>query len=191
MKLEPLFTAEKNILVRLSDGEKIATQSLPVLNLDTLDRRNDFYIAALSLAWTDIEPEAGIYNEELLAQLREALKRLEETGRFVIIIPSIGTNALLTADKAEAFTKAMTHTARRIKDARIVIGFAVPSEFFCARADDVGTENDFAVRFIEELSIKHGHYVFFVDESAFFHAGQDAELWKAGIVLYTCAEHTA
>jgi len=64
MKLEPLFTAEKNILVRLSDREKIATQSLPVLNLDTLDRRNDFYIAALSLAWTDIEPEAGIYNEE-------------------------------------------------------------------------------------------------------------------------------
>ena len=49
MKVEPLFTAEKNMLVRLSDGEKIATQSLPVLNLDTLDRRNDFYIAAVQM----------------------------------------------------------------------------------------------------------------------------------------------
>lgn len=188
MKLEPLFTSEKNILVRLSDGEKINVQGLPVLQFDTACGQNKFYIAVLPLARADVEFDAGIYSEGFLAKLRMALKQLEEEGRFVVIIPCVGTSAPLNTDEAEALIKTMTHTARRIKDVRSVIGFAVPVEFLCSNVDNTGMKTPFAIRFIEEMAVKHEHYVFFADEAAVAQCGLEAELQKAGIVLYSCGE---
>jgi len=77
-----------------------------------------------SVKWSDVEPEPEAYNESYLADLRTALKNLEEEKKFVVIEPVVDKNY-----SDEAFIAAMSHTARRIKDCVSVIGFAIPEKF--------------------------------------------------------------
>ena len=143
MKLEKLFEAKEKKLFKISGGDEVAI--LPEM--------------AKSVRWSDVEPQADVYNEEFLAKLRDELKSLEEKNSFVFIEPVFDKGA--NADKAQ-FTAAMKHTARRIKDCVSVIGFAIPEEML----SDVDT-------YCAELSAKHAQYCFFCKKSL-----------KSDVVLY-------
>ena len=98
------------------------------------------------LKWSEVEAAAEEYDEAFLASLRDELKSLEETSSFVFIEPQIDKDAPI-----DQFIAAMKHTARRIKDCTSVAGFAIP----------VQMTRDEAAAYIEELSQKHAHYVYF------------------------------
>ena len=57
----------------------------------------------------------------------------------------------------------MVHCARRIKDCTSVIGFAIPAELI-AKDSDFGPDS-YAQWFINEMNVKHGHYVYFADSA--------------------------
>ena len=100
--------------------------------------------------------EEGAYNEEFLAKLREELKALEEKNeenKFVYISPIIDREASPSADKAEQFTAAMKHSARRLKDCISIVGFAIPPQ--------IAKDSEKAAFYISEMSAKHAQYVFF------------------------------
>lgn len=102
---------------------------------------------ACPVQWSAVEPEPESYDEAYLALLRDQLKAKEDAGQFVFIEPVCDK-----AEKdAEQFTAAMKHCARRIKDCVSVIGFAIPEEL----------SDDKITTYIEELSAKHAHYVYF------------------------------
>ncbi len=131
MKLEKLFEAKENKLFKLS-GEEVPLSKEMVF----------------PVKWSDVEGNPEEYNEEFLAKLREDLKSLESDGKFVFIEPEFDKDG-----GAEQFTAAMKHCARRIKDCRSVIGFAIPAQVKANAAD-----------YQEALLEKHGHYVFFAKE---------------------------
>lgn len=139
MKLERLFEVKERNLYTIS-GEAISPEG-----------------KAFPVKWSDAEASAEEYNEDFLAKLRDELKILEEKNQFVFIEPIFDKSA-----KAEQFTAAMKHCARRIKDCVSVIGFAIPDEIFEQRAF-----------YIEELSAKHAQYCFFCKKRA-----------ESNIVLY-------
>ena len=134
MKLEKLFEV-KNRALYTADGKAVTTDGM-----------------AKSVAWSQVEPEPEVYDEAFLAALREELKVLEGQGKFVYIDAVFDR----TGDAA-AFTAAMKHCARRIKDCVSVAGFSIPEVL----AKDGFSQGSAAEEFIAELSQKHGHYVFF------------------------------
>ena len=146
MKLEPLFTSKDNGLFAI-DGTAVSTENCTPLNAKDLtassqlpaDNKSPLLV---SISWEEI----GL-DEELLANLRDYLKVLDEENRFAIIVPEAGKSGLTAAQK-DNFTASCKHCARRIKDCKSVIGFAIPEE-----AD--------AATFMEELSQKHAHYIYF------------------------------
>ena len=73
MKLEPLFEAKENKLYKIEDNS--------LVNLEELKR--------IELPWSKVELEEESYNEELLANLREELKSLENQNIFAILIPVV------------------------------------------------------------------------------------------------------
>ena len=103
-------------------------------------------VCAVELPWALVGTEAGGYNEEFLAGLRDWLKALEEKKVFAFFVPVAG--GALSAEEGVVFTASMKHCARRIKDCTSVVGFAVPDGI------------DVAL-FEVELHEKHGQYVFF------------------------------
>ena len=140
MKLEKIFEAKDGKLFKVTG--------------DAVDLKN---IKAIPLSWKEVEAdEEGAYNEELLAKLREELKALEEKNeenKFVYISPIIDREASPSADKAEQFTAAMKHSARRLKDCISIVGFAIPSQ--------IAKDSEKAAFYISEMSAKHAQYVFF------------------------------
>lgn len=89
----------------------------------------------------------GGYDENLLANLRAFLKKLEENSGWAIISPSTD----FSSPSTEEIIDATYHTARRIKDCKSVIGVKIPDGF---------SEQD-ANALIEALSKKHPHYIYF------------------------------
>ena len=67
------------------------------------------------------------------------------------------------ADTVQTYIDAMVHCARRIKDCTSVIGFAIPAELI-AKDSDFGPDS-YAQWFINEMNVKHGHYVYFADSA--------------------------
>ena len=132
MTLEPLFTAKDNKLYKIADNSLVDLNS----------------IKKIDLAWSQLELEPEHYNEELLANLRNDLKAMEESGEFAIIVPVID-RAVEDYEDQEAIIAAYNHAARRIKDATSVVGFEIP-----AAIEDM---NDF----VEALSKKHAQYIYF------------------------------
>ena len=145
MKLEPLFTSKDNSLFAI-DGTAVSTENCTPLNAKDLtassqlpaDNKSPLLV---SISWEEIGLDETSYNEELLANLRDFLKVLDEENRFAIIVPEARKSGLTAAQKDN-------FTASRIKDCKSVIGFAIPEE-----AD--------AATFMEELSQKHAHYIYF------------------------------
>lgn len=139
MKLEALFTVKQNKLFSAKD--------------DSAENPADF--EKIIVKWSDVELDDEVYNEELLAKLRDKLKALEAQNKFAILIPEIDKN-FETSDQKEAFINAMNHTARRVKDCVSVAGFELPSKLLEAKLH---------ADFIETLAKKHAHYVYFAGKS--------------------------
>ena len=132
MKLDPIFTVKNNKLFKIADNSEV--------DVSTLKR--------IELPWTTVEIEDGAYNEEFLANLRDQLKQMEETGEFAVLVP-VADKPLETADQTEAFINAYNHTARRVKDCTSVAGFELIPQ--------LKTPQDF----IDALAVKHAQYVYF------------------------------
>lgn len=139
MKLEALFTVKQNKLFSAK--------------YDSAVNPADF--EKIIVKWSEVELDDEVYNEELLAKLRDNLKALEAQNKFAVIIPEID-KTFETSDQKEAFINAMNHTARRVKDCVSVAGFELPSKLLEAKL-----QGDF----IDILAKKHAQYVYFAVKS--------------------------
>lgn len=139
MKLEKIFAVKDNRLYKIGGGE---------VSVDGMAKR---------VAWSQVEPIPGEYDEAFLAALRDELKALDARGAFVYI------DAVYDRDgDAAQFAAAMKHCARRIKDCVSVAGFSVPERL----ADGGFADGSAASEYMRELSQKHGQYVYFCKKSA-------------------------
>lgn len=132
MKLDPIFTVKNKKLYKIADGSEVDTSTLK----------------RIDIPWTSVELEDGIYNEEFLAQLRDQLKKMEESGLFAVLVP-LADKPLETAEEEEAFINAYNHTARRVKDCTSVAGMELAPQLKNKQA------------FMDTLAIKHAQYVYF------------------------------
>lgn len=152
MKIEAQFVCKDSRLCSLDGSEVSLEETVYISGDDFLSlpaEENKFY--GIRIPFTEIGTDEDSYNEEFLASLRDALKVLEEKPAFAFIIPVC--NETLTEETKSNFTASYKHCARRIKDCKNLIGFAIPPE-----ADET--------TFVEELSRKHDHYVFFTDKDS-------------------------
>lgn len=131
MKFEKLFESREHKLYKI-DGEMVPVSADMIF----------------PVKWSEVEGAEEEYNEEFLAELRERLKKLEENNKFVFIEPVYDKKAT-----PGQFNNAMKHTARRIKDCKSVIGFALPQE--------VAEDSDVLADFFEKITEKHPQYVYF------------------------------
>lgn len=167
MKFDPLVKVVENKLVKLSDGSEIGTENLNIVQIDGVDSAltpASGGITAVVCPWKKVEIEDGNYNEEILAKLRDFLKKIEAAGAFAFIVPQ-AQKSFSDADEADSFIKAMVHVARRIKDCTSVLGFAVAAELVEKDAGKKLDENSWSQWFINEMNVKHSHYVYFVGKS--------------------------
>lgn len=132
MKLEPLFTVKNSKLYKITDNSEVDTSTLK----------------RIDIPWSTVEIEDEAYNEEYLAQLREQLKNMEETGEFAVLVPVVD-KPLETPEQEELFINAYNHTARRVKDCTSVAGLELAPQLKDKQA------------FMDTLAIKHAQYVYF------------------------------
>ena len=132
MKLEPLFTVKNSKLYKITDNSEVDTSTLK----------------RIDIPWSTVEIENEAYNEEYLAQLREQLKNMEETGEFAVLVPVVD-KPLETPEQEELFINAYNHTARRVKDCTSVAGLELAPQLKDKQA------------FMDTLAIKHAQYVYF------------------------------
>ena len=144
MKLDPIFTVKQNKLYKLADNSPV--------DLSTLRR--------IEIKWSTVELADEAYNEEYLAELRNQLKAMDETGAFAILVP-VADKPLETPEQTELFINAFNHTARRVKDCVSVAGMELAPEL-TAKGFAPGSP---AADFMETLAIKHAQYVYFTKEA--------------------------
>lgn len=186
MKFAPLVKVVENKLVKLSDGSEISAENLNIVQIYGVE--SALIPAAGSLTavvcpWSKIEIEDGNYNEESLAKLRDFLKKLEDAGAFAFVVPQ-AQKSFLNADEADSFIKAMVHTARRIKDCTSVLGFALAGELMEKDAGKKLDENSWSQWFINEMNVKHAHYVYFAGKSNIKKYGLVPMTSSCELVLY-------
>lgn len=156
MKLEPLFFIKQNNLYKIQTQEKVELSNFQTVSYQEFTQNplsNEF--VKIDINWSAIELEDEVYNEELLAQLRDNLKKLDEKNHFAIINP-IADKQISSYDDADLFINACNHMARRIKDCESVIGLELPDQIFA---------QDATADFMDTLSKKHANYVFFANNS--------------------------
>ena len=156
MKLEPLFFIKQNNLYKIQTQEKVELSNFQTISYQEFTQNplsNEF--VKIDINWSAIELDDEVYNEELLAQLRDNLKKLDENNHFAIINP-IADKQISSYDDADLFINACNHMARRIKDCESVIGLELPDQIFA---------QDAAADFMDTLSKKHANYVFFANNS--------------------------
>ena len=132
-----------------------------------------------SVSWKLIEPlNEGEYNEELLASLREELKLLDESNKFVFM-EAVVDKEVVSSESASIFTACMKHSARRLKDCVSIIGFSIPSKL-------ISLGKDVVEEYINELSAKHAQYVYFVNKNDFETASENVKQYLSSneVVLY-------
>lgn len=186
MKFDPLVKVVENKLFRLSDGSPVSMENLNIVQADELENQgapSAGAVTAVVCPWKKIEIEEGCYNEELLAKMRDFLKKLEDSSAFAFIVPQ-AQKSFSSADEADSFIKAMVHTARRIKDCTSVLGFAVAAELMEKDAGKKLDENSWSQWFINEMNVKHGHYVYFAGKSNIKKYGLSPETSSVELVLY-------
>lgn len=132
MKLEPIFTVKNNTLYKIADNSQVDTSTLK----------------RIDIPWSTVEIEDEAYNEEYLAQLRDQLKNMEETGEFAVLVP-VADKPLDTPEQEELFINAYNHTARRVKDCTSVAGMELAEQLKDKQA------------FMDTLAVKHAQYVYF------------------------------
>ena len=186
MKLSSLFTAAKNKLVRTEDTLLYSMENLNILNAEdiakgVMDEISGDRLTAIEIYWEGVDFGDGVYNEELLANLRDFIKKGEEKSGFCFIVPRT-KKAVADSEAADFYIAAMVHSARRIKDCVNVIGFAVPEEFLTLDADF--SENSLTMRFIDEMNKKHGHYLYFLKRDKICGEESDANISESTFILY-------
>lgn len=95
--------------------------------------------------------DAENFDEAFLADLRSALKQLEQSGKTVIFS---ATGSVAGAEQSDVFY----HIARRIKDCTSVAGLYFPA----------GITKEAAVTIITALQKKHPEYVYFTAEKELY-----------------------
>lgn len=145
MKLEALVKSVNNGLCFL-DGKNIVVDMEKKCSLGDMAKTPD-QLFFMDMPWECVGMDEDSYNEDFLAQTRDALKTLDESTTVVAINP-VTQKIPQTPSEKESFVASMKHSARRIKDCKNVVGYVIP-DF---------VDQDF---FMEELSAKHKHYVFF------------------------------
>ena len=158
MKLDARFESKNGKLYALKTGEEADTGALIPFDSSVLSGASSESaeaevqrfshdagkILAVYVPLRAAEISENTYDEMYLAALRMFLKGVEAYGAYAVVVP-------ISDCSAERLTQAMCHTARRIKDCAAVIGFALP---------DALTESK-ATAFIDAMSAKHAHYVYF------------------------------
>lgn len=175
MKLEPLFFIKQNNLYKIQTQEKVELSNFQTVSYQEFTQNplsNDF--VKIDINWSAIELEDEVYNEELLAQLRDNLKKLDENNHFAIINPIVDKQ-ISSYDDADLFINACNHMARRIKDCESVIGLELPDQIFA---------QDAAADFMDTLSKKHANYVFFANKSNESKVKQLADTEEYAIMTY-------
>lgn len=167
MKFDPLVKVVENKLVKIEGDAELSLADLNVVQADDVENAAVpacGTVTAVVCSWTKVEMEPGAYNEDLLAKLRDYLKKLEENGCFAFVVP-VADKAVEDAEQADAYISAMVHTARRIKDAESVVGFVLPSELVEKDAGKELDDNSYSQWFVNDMNKKHGHYVYFMKKS--------------------------
>ena len=175
MKLEPLFFIKQNNLYKIQTQEKVELSNFQNVSYQEFTQNplaNEF--VKIDINWSAIELDDEVYNEELLAQLRDNLKKLDEKNHFAIINP-IADKQISSYDDADLFINACNHMARRIKDCESVIGLELPDQIFA---------QDAAADFMDTLSKKHANYVFFANNSNESKVKQLADTEEYAIMTY-------
>lgn len=175
MKLEPLFFIKQNNLYKIQTQEKVELSNFQTVSYQEFTQNplsNEF--VKIDINWSAIELDDEVYNEELLAQLRDNLKKLDENNHFAIINP-IADKQISSYDDADLFINACNHMARRIKDCESVIGLELPDQIFA---------QDAAADFMDTLSKKHANYVFFANNSNESKVKQLADTEEYAIMTY-------
>lgn len=175
MKLEPLFFIKQNNLYKIQTQEKVELSNFQTVSYQEFTQNplsNEF--VKIDINWSAIELDDEVYNEELLAQLRDNLKKLDENNHFAIINP-IADKQISSYDDADLFINACNHMARRIKDCESVIGLELPDQIFAQEA---------AADFMDTLSKKHANYVFFANNSNESKVKQLADTEEYAIMTY-------
>lgn len=175
MKLEPLFFIKQNNLYKIQTQEKVELSNFQTVSYQEFTQNplsNEFI--KIDINWSAIELDDEVYNEELLAQLRDNLKKLDENNHFAIINP-IADKQISSYDDADLFINACNHMARRIKDCESVIGLELPDQIFAQEA---------AADFMDTLSKKHSNYVFFANNSNESKVKQLADTEEYAIMTY-------
>ena len=158
MKLDARFESKNGKLYALKTGAEADTGALIPFDSSVLADASSVSaeaeakrfshdadkIIAVYVPYRAVEISENTYDEMYLAALRVFLKGIEESGIYAVVVP-------ISDCGAGQLTQAMCHTARRIKDCASVIGFALP---------DTLTESE-AAAFIDAMSAKHTHYVYF------------------------------
>lgn len=166
MKQECFFDIKDNSLYFKSSGKKLSLDSVCKFDCSAIaveiTAGEDFlknasqsaadggknFVMEIIVPLSSVVLKDGGYDENLLANLRTFLKKLEENGSWAIISPS----ADFSRDNVtEEIIDATYHTTRRVKDCQSVIGVKIPDEFSGQDANAL----------TESLSKKHAHYIYF------------------------------
>lgn len=175
MKLEPLFFIKQNNLYKIQTQEKVELSNFQTVSYQEFTQNPlSSKFVKIDINWSAIELDDEVYNEELLAQLRDNLKKLDEKKHFAIINP-IADKQISSYDDADLFINACNHMARRIKDCESVIGLELPDQIFAQEA---------AADFMDTLSKKHANYVFFANNSNESKVKQLADTEEYAIMTY-------
>jgi hypothetical protein len=204
MRLESEFTAKNNKLYTI-DGKLVPldvllrTEAAMICGrelepgarkkmINELAASNDRPLCVY-LPWFLVEISPETYNEALLASLHDFFREIEADALRVVIIPQPDADSSpvplihygkLVPESARLFTAAMKHTARRLKDCRSVIGFAIPKELLL---DGLDAESPAGI-YMSELAEKHDQYVFFAKKRDIDETGNMEKITDTSIVLY-------
>lgn len=163
MKLDPVFTVKENKLYKIADDSQVEVNSLK----------------KVEIKWSVIELEPETYNEEYLANLREELKPLDDTGKYVYLSPVVD-KALNTPEDIELYINAINHCARRIKDCTCIAGIELPEELLLKGIEEGTPVSDF----METLAKKHAQYVYFASTDNANKANITDKVQNLAIVIY-------
>ncbi len=185
MKFEPLFKSENNKLVNIESGDIYSTGNLHWVYGENISAAclpdSKKKVVAVLIKWSAVELEPGAYNEEFLATLRDYLKTLENNGFYAFVVPET-VRPLPDADAVQSYIDAMVHCARRIKDCVSVVGFAIPAELL-KKDSDLGV-NSYAQWFMNEMNVKHAHYVYFADKAVIAEKALEEALKESVLIEY-------
>ena len=133
-------------------------------------------IDVYTVLWDDVEGAAPEeYNEAFLASLREDLKKKEaENAKSIYIEPRFYSGSgnfwacaeKQTAELFDAFTAAMVHTSRRLKDCTLIAGFVFPdfdadwAALITGKGDEETARTFYTDAFRQAFQKKYSHYEF-------------------------------